>query len=205
MSISLTSGGQNYTSIVTRTQAKTHLRVDGTDDDTLIDALINAAGERAEVVTGKQFWTAVRVLRMDTWHDPDYRRDRSPDIYIPLPPLQSISSVVYTDNDGVTQTWSTSDYVVDIYHEPGRVRPAYNVSLPTIRDGIHNAIAITYSCGYGTNATNVPASIGQGMLLQIGAHYKFREDVISGVSISKLPDNIAAMSLWMQEGILEAV
>lgn len=207
MSVSLTSGGGNYTTILTRTVAKAHLRVDGTDEDTLIDNLINAAGERAEDVTKKQLFTATRVLRMEGFHDKRYRRPDSPDILIPFPPLQNTSNLAisYLDTNGDSQTWSTSEWSVDANSVVGRIRPAYGYDYPSTREGVFDSVSITFDCGYGTNVTNIPTSIRQGMLLQIGAHYKFREDIIAGLSIAKLPDNYTSLSLWTQESVLELV
>lgn len=207
MSIELSSGGGNYTTVVTRTEAKLHCRVDGTDDDTLIDRLINAAGERAEVVTKKQLYTAKRILRMTSFYDEQYRKPCSDIIRIPYPPMQNTTNLAisYVDTAGDSQTWSTSEWTVDHYSEVGRIRPAYGYDYPSTRDGIFNAVSITFDCGYGTNSTNVPAVIREGMLLQIGTYYKFREDIISGTIIADLPDNYTSLSLWAQESVLELV
>lgn len=203
MSVSLSSGGGNYTTIVTRAVAKAHLRVDGSDEDSLIDELINAAGERAETVTNRQFYTATRVLRMQGFSDERYRRPESTDIMLPFPPLASVSSVVYTDTSGTTQTWNSTNYLTDTNSETGRIRPAYQQTYPSTRDSIYDTVVITYTCGYGTNATNTPSAIRQGMLLQIGSMYKFREDILSGMTVTQLPDNDTALGLWAQERVLE--
>ena len=76
---------------VTLAEAKAHLKIDTTDDDALITALIPAARARAEWHTGRALVTQGWTLWLDAW--PDI-------IAIPLPPLQAVASVtVYARDD----------------------------------------------------------------------------------------------------------
>ena len=160
--------------------AKSHLRVDLSDDDTLIDNLILAARNRLEVDTG-------RALITQTW---DMFMDKFPDnngaIQVPKPPLQSVTSLKYIDTDGVEQTWDSSNYRVDTDSEPGRITPAYNVSWPTPRS-VTNAVTIRYICGYGDATTDIERALLQAMLMLIGHWYENREAVIAGVAVNSVP------------------
>ena len=52
------------------TEAKLHLRVEVTDDDALITALISAARQYAETLTQRQFVTATWKLVLDSFPGP---------------------------------------------------------------------------------------------------------------------------------------
>ena len=61
------------------------------------------------------------------------------EIKMPLPPLQSVTSVKYDDGEGVEQTLSTSLYTVDTASEPGWIVPPIGTGWPTsIFDGINS-------------------------------------------------------------------
>jgi uncharacterized phiE125 gp8 family phage protein len=158
---------------LTLAQAKLHLRVTASDEDTLVTALITAAREQAEAYTRRRFIT-------QTW---DYFRDAFPlgykypcdeeKIFVPQPPLQSVTSLKYFDTTGVEQTLATSKYLVDASSEPGRIAPAYGETWPCTREQM-NAVTVRFVCGYGA-AVAVPSSIAAAMLLIIGHLYENRE------------------------------
>jgi len=158
------------------TDAKHHLRVDTTDDDTYISALIVAAREYAEIFLGRKLMTGTLTQYFDTFSDA---------MELKRPPLASVTSITYVDSDGDTQTLADTVYDVDITVEPGLVRLAYDQSWPTIRT-TPNAITITYVAGYG-DATDVPKGIRQAMLLLISNWYENREATLSGTIIAKVP------------------
>lgn len=165
-------------------EAKLHLRVDHTDDDTLIDGLIVAARQYAEMVTR-------RALVTQTW---DWKMDAYPasPFLVPLPPLQSVTSITYTDTNGSAQSWATTEYDVDApagdFADFGRIALGYGVSYPSTR-GELNAVTIRFVAGYGLAAA-VPQQIKQAMYLLIGHLYENRETVIvtgRGELIGQMP------------------
>lgn len=199
MSISTTGGG-NYTSIVTRANAKLALRVDSADQDDYIDMLIEAAGKTAETYTRKQLWNATHTLRMEGFGDPKYRKPGTDRINLPLPPVQSISSIQYVDINGDTQTWNATNYQVDTSAVVAQVMPAYNGSYPPVRNNTFNSVTITYVSGYGTNQTNIPTTIRNGITRLVDAWYCAREDVVEG-NISTLPLPLTVQALFGQEAV----
>jgi uncharacterized phiE125 gp8 family phage protein len=150
---------------VSLTEAKLHLRVDGSDEDTLISALIVAAREAAEAYTR-------RALVTQTWR---YTCDQlATAVTLPHQPLQSVTSIAI---DG--ETLASTAYEVDT--ASGRVKPLASYAADDI-----GGIAITYVAGYGA-ASDVPQTIRQAMLLMIGHWYEHREAVITGSISSELP------------------
>lgn len=169
---------------ITRAEAKAHLRVDSTAEDTLIDNLIKAFRFS---VDGKDGWLN-RALITQTWKlylDRFPLSSRTP-VIVPLPPLQSVTHIKYYDADGTQQTWGASNYVVDSAAEPGLIFPAYNVVWPTTRD-MPNAVEIQFVAGYGASSTYIPEAIRQAGLLQIGHWYANRESVAVGASVQTMP------------------
>jgi uncharacterized phiE125 gp8 family phage protein len=161
---------------ISATEAKLHCRVDHTTDDTLITNLITAARIYCEKQQNRALVTQTWYLWLDKFPSKKY-------IDIPLPPLQSVASVLYYDTDDAEYTLSTEDYDVDINSFVGRVHLKYSKSWPTEVLRPSNAIVIEFICGYGLAAA-VPQNVKQAMLLLIGHWYANRESVLVG-SVSK--------------------
>jgi uncharacterized phiE125 gp8 family phage protein len=154
---------------VSLAEAKLHLRVTSTDDDTLITALIAAARETAEHEMG-------RSIISQTW---EKALDMFPDA-IELPPVASITSLKYLDSDGVEQTLSTGSYTMDNASDtaPSWLTPAAGYGWPETYADV-NAVKVRYVAGWA-NAAAVPQGIKQWMLLNIGHWYENREASTAG-------------------------
>ena len=119
-----------------------------------------------------------RVLITQTWQ---HLRNRFPyalaPIVVPKPPLQSVTSVVYVDTAGATQTWSAANYLVETpsgpYALPGRIQPVVTASVyPSV--GFLTTVTVTFIAGYG-GAAAVPVQLKQAMKLLIGNWFTNRE------------------------------
>ena len=151
---------------LTVAEAKHNLRVEHDTEDLLIDSLIVAAREYVEVVTGRALISQTLRLTLD--------RFPASCIYLPRPPLVSVSSVAYVNGVGSTITLTNNtDYRYDAYSEPGRLEP---VTTWPIADERLAAVTITYVAGYA-DADAVPRTIKQAMHLLIGHWYQNREAV----------------------------
>ena len=181
---------------VSLAEAKTHMRIDGTDDDTYINSLITMAREVVENYQNRQLIDA-------TWTATYTRFPESDDtaFILPYPPLSSITSIEYVDTDGDTQTWESSNYDVFIGDLRGEVRPGFDKSYPNTREH-QEAVTIVFVAGYGEAATRVPMSARQSMLLLISQFYEHREPVVIGASPMTVPMNV--QFLMDQERIVEA-
>jgi len=155
---------------LTTTEAKLHLKVDSSDDDTLIERLIKAARRFSENYTERSFIT-------QTWKA---RFDKFPDVIELLyGPVLSITSIEYIDEDGDTQTLSSSNYTTDLKSKIARITP---VDEWPDTDDVTNAVTVTYTAGFGASSANVPEDIRAAMLLIIGKLYESRED-----NVKKMP------------------
>ena len=156
---------------VTLTQAKLQCRVDGTDEDALLTLLITAARRAAEIRTGRALVTQTWELALDAFPVSA--------IELPMPPVQSITSIKYLDAAGVEQTIDAANYALDSY---GGLRhwalPAYGLEWPDTLDAA-NAVKIRFAAGYGA-ADAVPEDIKMWMLMSIGTMYTHRETAVAG-------------------------
>jgi len=176
---------------VTLSEAKAHLRVDGTDEDDLITDLIQAAREACEVFTRRQFITATWALTLDEF--PDY-------IELPRPPLQSVTTLAYVDVDGDDQTLTEgTDFDVDITPLVGYVLPCYGESWPSTLGHIAD-VTVTYKAGYGLTAASVPSAIKAAIKLLMADLYEHRE----ARTEAKLEDNLTVQRLLWHYRVLEA-
>ena len=169
---------------VSLAEIKLHLRIepDVSAEDDLLSSLIKAARLHAERVTGKALVTQTWKLVLDSF--PSW------EIEFPKPPLQSITSIVYLDSNGDSQTLSAAAYRVVATSEPGIVEPAYGEVWPSTY-GVTGGIAITFVCGMGLAAA-VPDDIKAAIKLMVGHWYRNREEVSAG-GLSQVP--MAAESL----------
>jgi uncharacterized phiE125 gp8 family phage protein len=169
-----------FTEVVTVSELKTHCRIDVSDEDTYLEAIILAARQYAENYTWRAFMT-------QTWRA---TYDCFPCVIeVPRPPLQSVTSITYVDDAGDTQTLSASLYQVDTKSQPGRIIPAYGESWPTIRSDTLNAVTVNFVAGYGDDPEDVPAGLRHAVKFLAGHFYENRENVLigNGLTVNVLP------------------
>jgi uncharacterized phiE125 gp8 family phage protein len=162
---------------VSTAEAKAHLRVTSSTDDTLIGRLVTAARQMAENEMRRAILPQTWELTLDTFPDA---------IKLAYPPLISVATVKYLEPvAGVPTTLNALSYTVDNKSEPGWIVPAYGYAWPDIYDAI-NAVTVTYTAGWAT-AADVPAAIKSWVLLHVGNLYENREATMPGISITPLP------------------
>ena len=170
---------------VSLAEAKLHLRVDFDEDDALIQALISAARQAAEMLTQRQLVTARWRMVLDSFPGcglmgvPVGQTVTLPGhaILIPKSPLQSVVEICYLDMAGVSQVMPSAHYTVDKACEPARITPVFGqiwpVALPQI-----GAVSVTFDAGYGS-AADVPEGLKSWIKLRLGSLYAHREEVAS--------------------------
>lgn len=162
---------------VSLTEIKTHSRIDEDlhEEDPLLEALARAATEWAETFLRRALVTQTWELALP-WF-PSW-------IEVPKPPLQSVTSITYTDPDGASQTLATSVYTADTRRDPGRIVLAYGQSWPSTRP-VPNAVVVRFVCGYG-GVEDVPDLVKRGILMRAADLYEHRESFVTGTIVSPL-------------------
>ena len=139
-----------------------------TTGDPLLNIFIAAARQHAETLLKRYLITQTVDLYLDSF----------PEWEIKLPPLQQVTAITYVDQDGVTQTIDSADYVVDATSTAStasRITPAYGEIWPTPRDQI-NAVKIRFVAGYGS-ASAVPQCVKNWILMRVKTLYEARDEV----------------------------
>jgi len=156
---------------------KPHLRIDFADDDGYISLLVSAV--RKHVEDGE----LASALITQTW---DLTLDNFPTMpfELPRPPLQSVTSITYTDVDGNSDTVASSVYLAETTSWPGRIVFKQSQSWPSVVLKEAGGVVIRFVAGYGDDIDDVPEPIRLALLLAIGDFYENRENspLIPGIT-----------------------
>lgn len=178
---------------ISRALAKLHCRIDGDDEDDLLDGLIAAAVSHLDGYAG----ILGRCLMAQSWRqefDAFAQKMR-----LPLP-ATAIASITYTNTSGHISTLPGTGYALQHDAQGSFIRIKDQCALP---GGLYQtkAIAITFSSGAAL-ADDVPAAIRQAILLMVGHWYAHRETVVTGTIATNLPMAVdALLAPWRRVGL----
>lgn len=163
-----------------------HCRVDSDEEAVLLAALEQTAVQYLDGNTG----IIGRSLLTQTW---ELYLDEFPgaggEVDLPLPPVQSVTSITYVDGAGVTQTLDSSKYDVNSYGTNAKVRPAWGCAWPSTKTKL-NAVKITYIAGYGA-AEAVPEPIKLAIKMLVAHWFENRENVAPGAAnLAEIPMSV---------------
>lgn len=171
---------------VTLADAKAYLRVSGTGEDFILTTMIQAARELCESYLGRKLITQTLKLTLDwfprsgqeKWWD-GVQEGAITDLhssvdrlYLPFPPLQSVTSVVTYNLANTPATMDAAKYQVNTAGEfiALNIGEIWPVDLRA-----SGAVEVTYVAGYGATAANMPATLYQALLLTINNLYMNRD------------------------------
>ena len=101
-----------------------------------------------------------------------------------MPPLQSVTSITYYDDDGYGTVFASSDYIVDTDSTPGQIVLKNSASWPSFTPLEIGAVRIRFVCGYGL-AVAVPEQFRQAIKLLVGHWYENREAIATSGAVPK--------------------
>lgn len=153
---------------ITLAEAKRHLRIDEsyTDEDDDILDWIKSARLKAEKHTGRSLGTKTLELISDKFPAVDY-------IEIPKGPVQSVTSIIYTDKEEAEHTFGSDNYVTNLDIVTPIIKLKHGKSWPSDTLYPTGAIRIRYVAGY----TVIPSDIKSAIKLEVGDFYINRENV----------------------------
>jgi len=167
-------------------EAKSHLRISGNDDDTIVMSLITQAREYCEGYQGKKYITQTLEAYLDEfpWGSIEFR-DCSP--------VQSVTSIIYTDKDGLATTLDVANYSLDNLSFVNKIDLNYNKTWPSVTLKSTNGIVIRFIAG----ATAAPETVKWAMVLQMKLLYDdYRPD--EREKLERARDALLAMNRVMK-------
>ncbi len=170
---------------ITLAEAKTQMRVEHSDDDTIIARFIDVAIAFVDVngALGKAMIT-------QTWGE--WLPSNLSTVTLTLGPVQSVAAIKYYDANNSLQTDTLSNYLVLGTPSFTTIRPkaGFNWPVTFARD---DAIKIEYVIGYGDASSSVPQTIRQALLLLVAHMYENREIELIGTISKTLPFGFDAL------------
>lgn len=182
---------------ISLTDAKSFLKVDTTDDDTFITAIIKSARRHAESYTKRKLITQVWEYWLDEfpggigggntrWWDGVVERPLSylagwgREVVLPLPPFQTLNFLNTYDLSDNLSAFDTTKLIIDTPTEGlGRIALKFGQIWPVpIR--LTNSVQINFTVGYGTDSSLIPEDIMEAMRIMIGHFYEKRQPTESG-------------------------
>lgn len=159
---------------VTLEQARYHLRNEDMHfDDALLAGYIRAAAGYVERVYG----LALLTQTIKQYHA-EFPCGSNTPLLLRIAPLASITSIVYTDSAGVSQTWTASEYTSGRLDLGGFVVPNIGFTWPGSVASLPNAVTVTYQAGFGAKPSTLPYPITQAILYMVADMYTRREDSV---------------------------
>ncbi len=174
---------------VTLNEAKQHIRVEHSEDDTYIETLIEAAEGYCQTATDRYF---LQTRLEATWDG------FAPEIYLPKPPLHPTPLFIITYVDGVqsSQTLSSSQFRIED-GEPAVLRPPYSKTWPSALSDV-NSVTIQWNVGYSSSASDVPAGLRHAILMLVGHFYERRlaYDTLAAIEVPLGVKTLLAAHSW---------
>ena len=165
---------------VSLTEAKSHLKVDTSADDTYIESIIKAATQLSEEYTNRFFIDTVIEQYASSFAELQTLFKSK---------VNDVQYVKYYDSDETLQTLADTEYDKMLSYEPSQIQLADGKSFPSITKR-NDAVICRYTVGYGSSASDVPEIIKQAILLTIGNFYQNRNSVVIGRIATELPQNV---------------
>lgn len=176
MALALTSGPAEEP--VTVSEAKAHLRLDGSAEDILIASLIVTSRLHVEAALGLALITQGWRLTLDRWPE-------GGEVRFPLRPIRSVTSVTVRDEHGAPAVVPSEDYLLD--GQALRPRLIARDGKWTAPGQRANGIEIAFAAGIGDEATDVPQPIRHAILLLVAHWYEHRDPLEIGSAGAAIP------------------
>lgn len=183
-------------------EAKLFLKVDVTDDDTFITDLVAGARKKAEEFLGQSLLTQTWDYYLDEFPRSSFWQDCA--IVLPRYPVQSVTTIKYTDWLGNVVTVSSATYQVDLSSRVDgvprspRIYSVVGQSWPLATLRSLNGVEVRFVAGYGAAASNVPEHMRLALKQLVNLWYYNRD------MIGQIPEAIGNILVGTPSGFAYA-
>lgn len=169
---------------LTLDEAKSHMRVDGGTEDTLVQSLILTSRLHIEAALGLALVTQSWRLTLDAW-------PKGGVVKLPIAPVQTVSEIRVYGADGEQTVVDSAIYALDTSGRPARVAQQGGVwTAPGRRLA---GIEIDFVAGFGATASDVPEPIRQALLLLVAHWYEHRDPIEIGTPATAVPHAVSRL------------
>ena len=165
-------------------ETKVYLRVDGSDEDSLISSLITTSRLQVEAALGLVLITQQWTLHADCW-------PLSGVVELPLRPFETVDEVRVLDADGDANILDSITYAVDNHGD--RPRLASRAGFWPIPGARLNGIEINFTAGYGADAAAVPDDIRHALMALVAHWFEHRGLELPGSTSRPIPNNVSIL------------
>ncbi|MFD0859570.1 head-tail connector protein [Roseovarius aquimarinus] len=156
-------------------QFKAHLRLgtgfaDDDVQDAVLQSFLRAAIASIEARTGK-----VLIERVFSWELLAWRTSYGQ--ALPVAPVKAVEQIVLRHASGSEQIADPAHYRLERDTHRPRIVPLGTV-LPPVPSG--GAVVVRFRAGFGTGWGDLPADLGQAVLLLAAHYYEYRADTALG-------------------------
>ena len=160
-------------------EAKLWLRLDGTDEDATVAALIAAARLAVELASGRKLIAQGWRIMLDAW-------PADATIRLPLSPVRAVTAVRVRDGAGLATELSSAVWTADVNRDPALI----HLRAPPLQPGlVTGGIEIDVDCGFGNDAEAVPEPLRQAIRVLVARWFENRGDA----ALPQLPPEFVSL------------
>lgn len=176
---------------VTLTEAKDHLKVSGSDEDTLVQSYLNAAIQRVENYRQSPVMSSEWELYGKYWPT---------SFNLQKHPVSAINSVKYYDDDNALQTVAPANYRLQDFRVPCRLEFDSDFTQPSTFDR-EFPIVVNFQAGFTYAASGSYALIKEVIFLELGTYHEMRQTELAGIGLAAVQMKNVSMELLDSESM----
>ncbi|MEO0637018.1 MAG: head-tail connector protein [Pseudomonadota bacterium] len=168
---------------VSLADAKEHLRIDTTAEDSLISALIVAARSHVEAVTGVTLIHQTFRQYLSEWPSGTVSLARFPAV--------RVEAVTSYDRQGDPHDTMAAAGALQTMKRPAEL--ALDRAAVSVVDPGYNGVEIDFVAGYGATSVDVPPDLRRAVLMLVSQWYEFRGAIAPHQQAVSVPDGFDAL------------
>lgn len=171
---------------------KDQLRIEHNDQDRLLLTKIQAATYEIEGYIEAAVIHRGFVLRLPRF--PSVTLDDNTSLPVSNPPLISVSSITYLDENGVSQLLDPANYRISRAGLYPTIIPIANTYWPSTFD-VDDAVTIEYVAGWASKPSEVPFGLREAILVRAGSRVEMPVENGVGGSVWSIDEDLKVSNL----------